>query len=341
MLYNLPENVKWIVFGGSYSGSLAAWARLKYPHLITGAVSVSSPLLAEYNFQDYYKIVEEALQNDNSECIKAIKRGTSQVDILLNTKEGQQELNKKFILCDPIENSVHNVNDTSNLFENLASNFAGVVQYNKDNRIGNKVKAKNITIETLCGIMIDQNKGTPVDRLAEVNRLILNAYDEKCLDYKYDKMIEKLRETSWKSEVAEGARQWMYQTCKEFAFFQTSSKSKIFEGKFEDKFIAQQCTDVFGPYFGKLSVITGVMMTNIQYGGLDYQGNNVVFVHGSIDPWHALGITETKEQGAPAIYIKGTAHCAVMYPKSANDPLQLKAAREQIQQIIDSWLRLK
>lgn len=36
-------------------------------------------------------------------------------------------------LCDPVEKSIENALDMANLFENLASNFAGVVQYNKDN----------------------------------------------------------------------------------------------------------------------------------------------------------------------------------------------------------------
>ncbi|KAJ8951293.1 hypothetical protein NQ318_008197, partial [Aromia moschata] len=50
-LYELSEDVKWITFGGSYPGSLAAWLRQKYPHLVHGSVSASGPLLAELDFQ--------------------------------------------------------------------------------------------------------------------------------------------------------------------------------------------------------------------------------------------------------------------------------------------------
>lgn len=50
-LHQIPADTKWIMFGGSYPGSLAAWMRVKYPHLVHGAVSSSGPLLAQIDFQ--------------------------------------------------------------------------------------------------------------------------------------------------------------------------------------------------------------------------------------------------------------------------------------------------
>ncbi len=51
-------------------------------------------------------------------------------------------------LCDKLSD---NADDISSLFENLAGNFADVVQYNKDNR---KSETRNITIDVVCDAMI-------------------------------------------------------------------------------------------------------------------------------------------------------------------------------------------
>ena len=33
-----------------------------------------------------------------------------------------------------------------------------------------------------------------------------------------------------------------------------------------------------------------VEQSNIEYGGFNPSVSNVVFVHGSVDPWHAMGV---------------------------------------------------
>lgn len=52
--YKFDSNIKWIAFGGSYPGSLAAWFREKYPNLVYGSVSTSGPLLAKADFYGNY-----------------------------------------------------------------------------------------------------------------------------------------------------------------------------------------------------------------------------------------------------------------------------------------------
>lgn len=69
--------------------------------------------------------------------------------------------------------------------------------------------------------MTNSSLGAAINRLAEVNSVLLNVYDQKCLDYKYDNMITEMRNLSY--STSEGGRQWTYQTCTEFGFFQTSS----------------------------------------------------------------------------------------------------------------------
>ncbi|ALC43759.1 CG9953 [Drosophila busckii] len=324
--YNLAETQKWIAFGGSYPGSLAAWAREKYPHLIYGSISSSGPLLAKVDFSEYFDVVKASLASYKPECVEAVTRGFAQVEILLKHMIGQRSLDEKFKTCTPLKDSIENQLDIASFFENLAGNFAGVVQYNKDNRPN-----ANVTIDDLCVVMLSNTFGPPVTRLGMVNSLILQQSNQTCLDYKYDKMIADIKNVSWDSEAAKGMRQWTYQTCTEFGFYQTSeNKSDTFGDRFGVDYFIRQCMDIYSNQMDAQFLERVVAQTNKYYGALKPETTNVLYVHGSIDPWHALGLTSSQSAKTPTIYIEGTAHCANMYEPSNNDPPQLKEARNKI-----------
>ena len=50
-----------ITVGGSYSGNLAAWFKVKYPHLSDGSVASSAPVTAQTNFTGYMDVVADSL----------------------------------------------------------------------------------------------------------------------------------------------------------------------------------------------------------------------------------------------------------------------------------------
>lgn len=83
----------------------------------------------------------------------------------------------------------------------------------------------NVTIEVLCNTMNHESIGDPLTRYAAVNDIILNTYSQKCLDASYKSFISQMRKTSWNDSAAVGGRQWTYQTCVEFGFFQSTDSN--------------------------------------------------------------------------------------------------------------------
>ena len=109
-------------------------------------------------------------------------------------------------------------------------------------------------------------------------------------------------------------------------------------------FFERRCVEAFGD--GKLwqwhtvrqTLANNVATTNSQYGGLHPSLSNVVFVHGSLDPWYNLGVVKDLNVNTPVIIIPGASHCNDMFPDSPTDSEQLRAARLRIGELVKSWI---
>ncbi|CAG9839386.1 unnamed protein product [Diabrotica balteata] len=298
--HNLTRDVKWIVFGGSYAGNLAAWVRLKYPHLVHGAMSASAPLLAKLDFPEFFKDVEDSLRANNKKCSTILKESVDQVEVPLQTAVGQKHFNKLFNLCEDKSEKVHNSLNMYNLV------------------------TKSETLDWLCTLL--KYRGPEINRLGNIRNII---FGRKC--YNYDEMISQIENNVWEGPTGFGDRQWIYQTCTEFGYYQTTAKFPL-------SLYIQRCQNMFKSSYNKMFLDHAINRTNVFYGGLDIEVSNVVFVHGSLDPWRLLGITKTLNDKAPAILIEGAGHCDNMLGASHDDSPQLTAARVQIGELIGTWI---
>lgn len=113
----------------------------------------------------------------------------------------------------------------TNVYASLSGNFEGAVQYNKDNKAfeGGDM---NLTIDLLCDAMIDEKVKDPLQKYINVNDILLNLQGQKCLDASYDNFIAEMKQTNWNESAAVGGRQWTYQTCVEFGFFQSTDSTE-------------------------------------------------------------------------------------------------------------------
>ena len=71
-------------------------------------------------------------------------------------------------------------------------------------------------------------------------------------------------------------------------------------------YIEQICPDLFGEIFTPQYVESMINATNAYYGATNLDVTNVVFVHGSIDPWKAMGrLTSNDYENSPVFIIEG------------------------------------
>merc|ERR1711936_1238285 len=317
----------WVTFGGSYPGSLSAWMRLRFPHLVTGSLSSSGPLFAKLDYFEYLQVVADALDTTGPGCNIALTEALTTIEMMVEMEDTWLDLSNKFKLCSTLDGL--NSMDVRSFMELLIDNLAGIVQYN-----GRYPE----DIFSICAVMTDETLGDPVDRLAAVNEIMLEMSGEECVDHTYDAFLQDLTNTNWAAGGI-GWRQWSWQTCTEFGWYQTTNQeSSVYGSSLPLDFFERWCTDAFGENFNHEMLANNVANTNIEYGGFQPSVSNVVFVHGSIDPWHAMGVLEDLNEFAPSIYIPGTSHCADMYPDTPDDPVELTAARVKIGELVNSWI---
>jgi len=128
---------------------------------------------------------------------------------------------------------------------------------------------------------------------------------------------------------------WIFQTCSEFGWFQSSgSKSQPFGSDFPAALYEDTCEGVFGSKYDSAGIHAKIRATNNEFGGLDVNATNIYFVQGALDGWSKVGAGVA--QGATIIPY--ASHCPDTGSISATDSAELVASKEKLIKLVAQWL---
>mmetsp|Transcript_7596 Transcript_7596/g.12623 ORF Transcript_7596/g.12623 Transcript_7596/m.12623 type:complete len:501 (-) Transcript_7596:426-1928(-) len=322
---------KVITIGGSYPGNLAAWFRLKYPSVTQGSIASSAPVTAQTNFAEYMDVVGQALIHFSGQtCYDAMESAANDIAKLASDDSGTgvKQLQTDFNTCGNIDSHL----DMSVFLSDLMGNVQGTVQYNNEH-------AGVMNVSDICAIMTStpDNYANFVDLQAAYQE----ANGQTCEDACWDDTVAYLR--AYEKDPSNNGRPWTFQTCNEFGYYQTADSQKQPFHSWKQwlglSFSRMICLEAFNGW----RVDPQVEWVNQEYGAVGIAGTNIAFPSGTIDPWHALGVTNATAPLLPqsteqSVYIEGTAHCADLYAPSSDDPESLTYAREVISDQVDKWL---
>ncbi|XP_017112071.2 putative serine protease K12H4.7 [Drosophila elegans] len=309
---------KVILVGGSYSGSLAAWMTQLYPDLVAASWASSAPLLAKADFYEYMELVSRSIQLSYAHnCSMRIEKGLKHLVKLFNDN-GIQELLYEFNGCE--DYNPKDPLDRAAFFNGLGNYFALVVQ------------SYSAYIPRLCETLMSLNSN---DELAFVSFLKLLYSEGKrssdCQDFGYSSMLQIFREDT---DQGSETRAWFYQTCNEFGWYTTtksnSSSSAAFANQVPLSYFVKLCQDAFGAEQTAQKLAHGVKQTNGKFGGYGFNQSEryaqVIFTHGQLDPWRALG----QQTGQQACVLTGYSHVEDLASIRVTDTVQMNLAKLRV-----------
>ncbi|KAI9291524.1 peptidase S28 [Neoconidiobolus thromboides FSU 785] len=310
------KNTQWILHGASYAGNLAAWAKYKYPDTFHGAIASSAALEAKIDFFEYDLMVQKALLTHGGQsCLNYHLENFEFINnILLNGSiEEKYELKKRFT-CETVKDDE---------FGLAFLYLSALVQYNEKNNLKNYCNS----------LMLNGTSKEKFEDFIRDFKLRLN--NKKCgEDFNYLKYnsIEK-------PNRGDAFRQWMYQCCTEFGYWQTAPlnqlpvRSKLLTINFNMEFY---CKNTFGI---NNNLILNVTKTNLNYNSKNIKVNNLLLVNGQLDPWSSLSIINSTYDSMKIINVINGSHSMDIYKPDSNDQLEVVDAKQKILQFINQILK--
>ncbi|XP_051004912.1 lysosomal Pro-X carboxypeptidase isoform X1 [Acomys russatus] len=312
-----------IAIGGSYGGMLAAWFRMKYPHIVVGALAASAPI---WQFEEltpcgvFMKIVTQDFRKSGPHCSESIRKSWGAINQLSSTSSGLQWLTNTLRLCRPLTSE-----DVPTLKGWITETWVNLAMVNYPYATNFLQPLPAWPIKVVCQYLKRPNVSDTV--------LMQNIFQALNVYYNYSGQAKCLN-MSQTATSSLGAVGWSFQACTEMVMpFCTNGVGDMFEPSLWDleKF-SDDCFNQWGvkprPHW----------MTTL-YGGKNISSHsNIVFSNGDLDPWSGGGVTKDISDTLVAIIIPDGAHHLDLRAHTAFDPSSVLLSRSLEVKHMKKWI---
>lgn len=298
---------KWVAFGGSYAGTLAAFYREKHPELVAGALASSAPVLMKNEFSEYDAHVAKVI--NKTSCGDKVREAVKLIEERMSTPEGSLEIKELFKATD--------VKNDGDFLYVVADMLAAAVQYGRDKVFCNALTSSEDLVSGYAkgGLSVLTSMGTTPFEIS----LAVAQREEVTSD--------------------DNMRQWMWQSCREFGWFQVAngtgtetSRSSRIDLAYHD----EVCNRLYKSPMGT----DGALNDEWYLPLFNPETSRIIFTNGSNDPWLRLSVVEGGELSNASFdlfMMEGAAHCNDL--RLATNLPSVLAAHASMERIISNWLK--
>ncbi|KAF0699925.1 Aste57867_9518 [Aphanomyces stellatus] len=329
--FNMCDSAKWIAFGGSYAGFLAAAARYTFPDSIHGAVASSALTHFQPAYPGYATVVSEAMaQVGGHACVQVLAQGLRELDALVRDPAKAADLQRLVQPCTPsslmapwtdLDRSV--VESSVFIKFELIAQMHDVLPYN---------------LTGTCADLTKPGNATALARVLGIRGPLFSA-TTNCTPSSYTKWLQGYSDPSVHPMASVNTRPFVWQLCNEFGLAQVTPDSHSAFASLgfitQHNIYDQVCLDLFGMTDSADRIAT----TNDRYRDLVSTVEHVVFTSGSLDPWKGLcpTVQTAVEPTSMVVYVQGVSHCGDMFALP-NESKHLARAHKRITDAVHSFL---
>ena len=320
--YSIDPSRSWITVGGSYPGTLAAYARQAFPKIIIAAYAESAPMLKTTQWTNEYEQMQGVMNKlGRKRCMENHLAGLAAFasDAAVLNSTNIQHIRTKLNVCAEVDLSDRI--EIDNIAYYVIGQPGNMLQYNDTSDLA-----------AFCSHF--ESSACDSDPLACLGSYIQSEFawtrkgSDPCIVPSANVTFDVGAKPYWQYTQ----KAWLWQQCTQVGYF------RVFHGRTDipsQAFYKKACSKAYLDH----PVFPNTRVTNMIFGDWDMEISDIIWTNGGNDHWTSLSVRTPNSGGQVAHVVPNAGHTPLLtYVPGVNKP-QIEEGVEIVTAFFDRILK--